>query len=84
MMPRLSASVPPEVKITWLGSAPMACGHLAPGLLDAGAGRPAVPVGAGGIPESLIGQVGQHRLQHLRADRGGGGMVEVDGGRAWS
>jgi hypothetical protein len=25
MMPRLSASVPPEVKITWLGSAPMAC-----------------------------------------------------------
>ncbi len=24
MMPRLSASVPPEVKITWLGSAPTA------------------------------------------------------------
>jgi hypothetical protein len=25
MIPRLSASVPPEVKITWLGSASTAC-----------------------------------------------------------
>ncbi len=24
-------------------------------------------------------EIGQHRLQHLRANRGGGGVVEVDG-----
>ena len=73
--------MPPEVKITWFGSAPTACGHLAPGLLEAGPRGPAEPVGAGGVAEGLGGQVGQHGLQHLGADRGGGGVVEVDGRR---
>ena len=54
-------------------------GHLAPGLLEAGARGPAEPVGARRVAEGLGRQVGQHRLQHLGADRGGGGVVEVDG-----
>ena len=77
--PRLSASVPPEVKITWFGSAPTASRHLAAGLLEARARGPAEPVGAGRVAEGLRGQVGQHGLQHLGADRGGGGVVEIDG-----
>ena len=52
---------------------------LAPRLLDAGPGRPAEPVGARGVAEGLLGEVREHRLQHLGADRGGGGVVEVDG-----
>ena len=52
-MPRLSASVPPEVKITWLGSAPDGLGHLAAGLLQPGPGRAAEPVGARRVAEGL-------------------------------
>ena len=37
-----------------VGLRPDGLGDLAPGLLDAGAGRPAEPVGAGGIPERLV------------------------------
>ena len=78
-MLRLSASVPPEVKITWLGSAPT------PGDLAGGPARspPAPPGRTGGalegFPNVCSVRYGQHGLQHLRAHRGGGGVVEVDG-----
>ena len=32
-----------------------------------------------GVPERLGRQVWQHGLQHLGANRGGGGIVEIDG-----
>ncbi len=78
-MPRLSASVPPEVKTTWLGSAPSASAICRRACSMPGPGRPAKAMGAGGIAEGLVGEVGQHGLQHLGANRGGGGMVEIDG-----
>ena len=55
-------------------------GHLAARLLDARARGAAETMRARGIAERLVGEIGQHRLQHLGADRGGGGMVEVDDG----
>src|SRR5439155_13467553 len=54
--------------------------HLAPGLLEPSPRGAAEPVGAGWVAEGLGGEVGQHRLQDLRADRGRGGVVEVHGG----
>ena len=49
------------------------------GLLDTRPRGPAEPMGARGVTERLLGQVREHRLEHLRAYRSSGGVVEVDG-----
>ncbi|GGY00391.1 hypothetical protein GCM10010358_62700 [Streptomyces minutiscleroticus] len=52
-------------------------GHLLAGRRERGARPVAVGVGAGGVAEEL-GEVGQHRPDDARVDRGGGVVVEVD------
>ena len=44
------------------------------------ASHAAEAVGARRVAEGLGRQVWKHRLQHLRTDRGRGGVIEVDGG----
>ena len=76
---RLSASVPPDVKNTSFGSTPSGLGHLAPGLLQAGPRRTPEAVRARRVAEGLPAEIRQHGVQHLGANRGRGGVVEVDG-----
>ncbi len=54
MTARLSASVPPEVKITWLGADAEGLGDLALGLLEPGPGGAAEPVGVDGFPQAVL------------------------------
>ena len=78
-MARLLLSVAPLVKTISFGWAPIAAAMDARAAIDRLLGRPAETVaGAAGVAEDL-GEIGQHRLQHPRIDRGGGVVVEVDG-----
>ena len=53
--------------------------HLGARLLDRRLGLPAERmVARRGVPE-VLPQVGQHRLQHARVERGGGVVIHVDG-----
>ncbi len=53
-------------------------GHPIPGLVHGGAGLTAVLVDRGGVAEP-VPQPAQHRRPHLRVERGGGGVVQVEG-----
>jgi hypothetical protein len=53
-------------------------GGLALALLETGAGVPPHPVGRRRVPPGGL-EERQHRLEDFRANRGGGGVVEVDG-----
>ena len=76
---RLSASVPPEVKMTSPGRQPRALARCGAGLRERRGGRLAERVVARRVAE-LAREVGPHGLEHLAADRGGGGGVEEDHG----
>ena len=80
-MARLSASVPPEVNTTWFGSAPTAAATLRRASSSAGARRPPEAVRAGRVAEGRRPEEGQHGLEHLGANRGRGGVVEIDWGQ---
>ena len=80
MTARLSASVPPEVKITWFGSAPTAAATLRrASSTPARAVRPK-RCALDGLPKAAGAQEGQHRLEHLGAHGRRGGVVEIDRG----
>src|SRR5581483_11745405 len=67
-----------EVDLVGLGAE--TSGHALAGLVERGARLTPPAVRAGWIAEA--GAVERlHRLAHLRAHRGGGGVVEVNGGR---
>ena len=68
----------PEVPEARPGSSRWSGSNLDSRLLHSRAGLPAVGVQAGGVPE-VVAQIGEHRVQHFRQDRGGGVVVEVDG-----
>ena len=53
-------------------------GHLLPGQIQTPPGSFAETVGAGRVAEPF-GQIGGHTLTHLRGQRGGSVVVEVDG-----
>ena len=60
------------------GRAAGGVGHPVPGLVHGGAGLPAVPVDRRRVAEP-VPEPGQHRRPHLGVERGGGGVVQVEG-----
>lgn len=61
----------------FVGRCAEACGDTLTGFVEGGARLAAPAVRARRIAETRI-VVGQHRGQHLRTDRRGGGVVEID------
>ncbi len=57
---------------------PKGSGCLRARVLQCRRGRPSPTVSAGRITEHFVGERG-HGVMHLGANRGGGGVVEVDG-----
>ena len=64
-----------EVDFPWLG--PQAAGHRGPGLLQGALGLLAQSVKAGGVAVYFFIE-GEHGLQHLGGNGGGGGVVRVN------
>ena len=64
-----------EVDFPWLG--PQAAGHRGPGLLQGALGLLAQSIKAGGVAVYFFIE-GEHGLQHLGGNGGGGGVVRVN------
>ena len=77
---RLFASVPPDVKTSSRGSALSRGASSSCASSRAAPGTPAEGVGRRRVPECLA-EERQHRLERPRAERGRGGVVEIDGHR---